>query len=323
MMLTKCYLVHGGEPCQTEEIITAINKLAAKEGYNKKVVFEIYAHFAWEELLNECQNLDLFAPRTLMELRLHSDTVNKQGSKVLESILQQQDQGLCVVIRAGKLQSQTLNANWAKLVQKNGKIHLAKPISPQQWPTWLSKQLAQHGFTPEQNALECIIKSYEGNLLAARQFINKIAMVLPKGTLTPEQIKPYLETNTNFVVFELINAALSGNIPRTYQVFQQLKDSAEPLLVLWSLSKEIRQLIVIKHNPHAAQELGLWQDSLLRLKNASARLDMQKLTQLMHMAKNADFMIKGASHGNIWEHLLTMSLILAGDEIITIGELSV
>lgn len=322
-MLAKCYLVHGGEPCQTEEIIATINQLAAKEGYNKKAVFEIYAHFAWEELLNECQNLDLFAPRTLMELRLHSDTVNKQGSKAIESILQQQDKDLCIIIRAGKLQSQTLNSSWAKLIQKNGKIHLAKPIPQQQWPAWLSKQLTQHGFIPERDTLECIATSYEGNLLAAKQFVTKIAMVLPKGTLTTEQIKPYLETNNNFVVFELINAALNGNIPRTYQVLQQLKDSAEPLLVLWALSKEIRQLIVIKHNPLAIQELGLWQESLSRLKNASVRLDMQKLKQLMHMAKTADFMIKGVNHGDIWENLLTMSLILAGDEIITIGELSV
>lgn len=319
-MLARCYLIHGGEPCQTEEIIASINQLAAKEGYNKKAVFEVNANFVWEGLLNECQNLDLFAERTLVELRLHSDTVHKQGSKILESILQQQDQALCIIIRAGKLQNQTVNSTWAKIIQKTGKIQLAKPISQQQWPAWLAKKLAEKGFTPHSDTLEYIAKSYEGNLLAAKQFIGKIAMVLPKGPLTVTQIIPYVETNNNFAVFELINAALNGNKNRTYQVWQQLKISAEPLLVLWALSKEVRQLITIKHNPDAAQELGLWQESLLRIKSASARLSMHKLTQLIRLAKTADFIIKGVYPGNIWEHLLTMSLILSGEEIITMGE---
>lgn len=289
-MIAPCYLIHGGEPLQTEEIISSITLEARKSGYNKYVVFELNASSNWEELLNKCQNLDLFADRTLLELRLSSDTVNKQTSQILEQILLNQDINFCIIIRAPKLKAQTLNSPWATHIHKKGKVHVAKPIASNMWSLWLTKRLASAGFSANNEALELIAKCYEGNLLAAAQFINKIAAVLSPGKLDVDQIRPFIDTNNQFTLFELTNAAIKGNVPRTIEIFNSLKaEGIEPILVLWALTRESRNL------------------------------PTHRATQLLHMAKNIDFTIKGIQPGDAWDLLLDMCLVLTGIRTLTMG----
>lgn len=294
-MLAPCYLIHGGEPLQTEEIISSIAHEASKHGYTKTVVFDINTLFNWDELLNKCQNLDLFAENTLLELRLQGETINKQGSLALETALRQQEPNLCIIIRAHKLKTQTLNSTWVKLIQKKGKIHTAKSIPTNLWPTWIAKRLNAAGFRPSTTALTLIANCYEGNLLAAAQFIQKISAVLIPGVLEVEQIKPYIDNNTQFSLFELTNATTNKDAVRTFKVFKSLQaEGVEPILVLWAIARAIRSSVTL----HTATQ-----------------------KKLLHMAKTVDFIIKGMQAGNAWEELLSMCLILCGNETLTMEDL--
>jgi DNA polymerase-3 subunit delta len=328
-MLAPCYLIHGGEPLQTEEIIQKIKHLAANSGYNKNVVFELNAQFEWDELLNKCLNLDLFAERTLMELRLTGDSISKQDNSMLESILRQQDDNFCIIIRASKLKPQTLNASWVQHIQKHGKIQIAKPIPAAQWSTWLHKRLTQIGFVPSNEVVTCIAKCYEGNLHAAVQCINKIATVLPAGPINLSQILPFIENNTHFSIFELSNTALDGDSERTFNILTNLKnDDTEPVLVLWSATKEIRTLLLLQQEIQAganldqsASRLGIWRENLPRIKSALQRLSTAKLEQLLRLAKTVDLNIKGMQPGDAWQSLMTIYLTLAGKQILTMEDL--
>lgn len=319
-MIAHCYLIHGGEPLQTEEIIGEITHLAAKGGYNKRVVFEINTLFNWEELLNKCQNLDLFADRTLLELRLHGETVNKQGSQILEQVLLQQDPNFCFIIRAPKLKTQTLNSNWVKHIQKHGKVHVAKPIALTALPMWVNKRLTNAGFKATPDTVALIARCYAGNLLAAAQFIQKISLVLPAGDLTAEQIRPFIEVNNQFSVFELSNYMLQGDAIRSIEICHSLKnESAEPILVLWALTREIRNLLSLKHDmqqgisvDQSAQKLGIWRENLPAVKKALDRLTVGTLQNLLNIAKNVDLICKGMQPGNAWDLLESMCLVLTG-----------
>lgn len=328
-MLAPCYLVHGGEPLQTEEIISSIKHQAEKEGYNRYVVFELNTQFEWEELLNKCRNLDLFAERTLMELRIPGDNVSKHGNLALDSVLQEQDGNFCIIIRASKLKPQILNSNWARHIQKYGKVCLAKPIPISQWSTWIAKRLIQKGFNPSNEVITCIAKCYEGNLPAAIQCINKLATVLPQGVIELQQVTPFINQSSHFSIFELSAAALEGNSERTFTIFNNLKaDGADPVLVLWAATKEIRTLLLLKQEiqigaslENSAQKLGIWRDNIPKIKLALQRLSTQKLEQLLHLAKITDTTIKGMQPGDAWEVLLSMYLVLAGNQILTMEDL--
>ncbi len=328
-MLAPCYLVHGGEPLQTEEIITDIKHQAAKQGYNSNMVFEVTTQFGWDTLLNKCQNLDLFAERTVVELRLQSDTVSKQGNLAIEQFLQQRDPRFCIIIKAGKLKPQTLHSIWVKHIQTSGKILQARAIPSRQWTTWLAKRFAAKNLIPNNDVLEAVAKCYEGNLPAATQFIDRLASLLPAGCIELAQIKPFLENNTQFSIFELVNAALEGQSERTFAICKTLQTTGvDPILVLWALSKELRTLLQIQQQIQSglsyevsAQQLGVWQESLARIKIAIERLSTHKLRQLLHLAHVIDTMIKGIRPGDPWEPLMSMSLAFANNNSFTMEDL--
>jgi DNA polymerase-3 subunit delta len=319
-MLAPCYLVHGGEPFQTEEYIVAIKHLAAKAGYNNSMVFEINAQFDWEELLNKCQTLDLFTEKSVVELRLHGENFSKQGTEILEKLLHEQHGDICILIRAPKLKPQTLNSNWVKLIQKNGKIQVAKPIPSNIWPEWIRQRLQQANLTATPAVIHAIATSYEGSLLAAAQCIDKIKTSFPNEVkLELEQIKPLLQDSSRFSIFELTDAAVSGDVERTFTIFQSLKNEGiEPILILWGVSREIRNLLNLSFEINkgtslvqCAQQLGIWRDKIPSVKNALQRLSQQKLQKLLQNCSTIDNMLKGIIPGNAWELLLSVYLTLA------------
>lgn len=331
-MLASCYLVHGGEPLQTEEIISSIKQLAGKHGYNNIVVFEINAQFDWEQLLNKCQNLDLFAERTLFELRLHSDTISKQGNLVLEQILQKQDEDLRILIRAPKLKAQTLNSKWCQHIHKAGSIRLAKPIIAAKWTAWIKERCLQANFIPSLEAIEYLAKFYEGNLSAAAQCIDKLKMLQPAGgPLELDQIKPFLQNEAHFSVFDLSAAIIKGDCERTFGIIMSLRDEGlDPILILWGLTREVRSLLKLKEETgtgaslaQSAQKLGIWPSALPDIKKALDRLTVPKLTKILHQAHQLDTIAKGLNPGNIWEPLLSISLMLASSKTLIMEDLTI
>lgn len=330
-MLAPCYLVHGGEPLQTEEFISAIKQLAAKEGYNSYVVFEINAQFDWEQLLNKCQSLDLFVEKSVVELRLQSDNIGKLGSTTLEGILKEPSPDLCIIIRAQKLKPQTLNSPWAQQVHKIGEIRAAKPIPIAKWAMWINQRLKQSGFMPSPDVTSYLARNYEGNLMAVAQCIKKFQAVIPPGTLALDQIKPFIDDSSRFSLFDLTDSVINGDSERTFSVFHSLKDEGvDPVLILWGITREIRHLLQLSYElqsgaslTQSAQKIGIWRDRLPSIKIALDRLTIDKLHQLLRICTSIDTKIKGINQGNVWEPLLAVCLMLAGNKILTMEELTI
>lgn len=330
-MLAACYLIHGGEPLQTDEYISAIKDLAAKQGYNSGVVFEINAQFEWEELLNKCQNLDLFAERSVVELRLHSDSISKPGTQALEKLLSEQSSDFCILIRASKLKPQTLNSNWVNLIQKTGKIQVARPIPATKWPAWIKQRLQQAGFNPTTAAINAVASCYEGSLNAAAQCIVRLQTVLSPGTIDLEQVKPFLENNARFSIFELTDAAINGDCERTFNIFQSLRiEGVDPVLILWGVTREIRTLLQLRYEintgnnlSQSAQKLGIWRDRIPSIKIALDRNTASQLQDLLKISKTIDTTLKGMTPGNAWEPLLSVYLTLASSKTLTMEDLTI
>lgn len=288
-MLAASYLIHGGEPYQTQEIIATIKQQASNHDYNNYVVHEITTQTDWEQLLDKCQNFDLFADKTLMEVRLRGDTVNKYGNQVLESILQLQDHNLCILISAEKLKPQTLNNSWVKKVAK---VHVARPIPSASWSQWIKQRLQLAGLSADPEAIAYIAKRYEGNLPACVQMINKLKANVPTNNLDLSTIALLVEDNSKFSVFDLANAAIAGDSSRITGIINSLKaDGMEPIIILWSITREVRQLLNTKYQQRTLPTLSV-----------------QKLQAILIFASKIDQMIKGIIPGNVWDALLALCL---------------
>ena len=83
----------------------------------------------------------------------------------------------------------------------------------------------------------------EGNLLAAHQEIQKLALLHPPGELSFEQIEAAVLNVARYDVFKLGEAVLAGQVARALRMLDGLRAEGEAaVLVHWTLAEDIRAL---------------------------------------------------------------------------------
>ncbi|NBQ71231.1 MAG: DNA polymerase III subunit delta, partial [Nitrosomonadaceae bacterium] len=164
--------------------------------------------------------------------------------------------------------------------------------------------------------LQFLADQVEGNLLAAHQEIQKLALLYPTGNLTFEQVKDVVLNVARYDVYQLSDAMITGDIARFMRVLAGLQgEGTAPLLILAPLAEQIRQLIVIRKGldngqPPAQllQATRIWGDRQKPVMAAAQRISTQKLLQGLTAAAEIDRMIKGVAQGDAWEALLRLGL---------------
>ncbi|MCP6440628.1 hypothetical protein NL474_29730, partial [Klebsiella pneumoniae] len=78
-----------------------------------------------------------------------------------------------------------------------------------------------------QRALAFFADRVEGNLLAAHQELQKLALLHPPGELTLDHIEAAVLDVARFDVFKLSEAVLSGNVPRLLRMLDGLEAEGE------------------------------------------------------------------------------------------------
>ena len=92
-------------------------------------------------------------------------------------------------------------------------------------------------------AAELLAERVEGNLLAAQQEIEKLALLMPAGRVSIEAMQAAVANSARYDVFQLGEAALDGDAPRSLRILEGLRaEGVEPPLVLWAICRELRAL---------------------------------------------------------------------------------
>ena len=156
----------------------------------------------------------------------------------------------------------------------------------------------------------------EGNLLAAHQEIQKLALLYPAGNLTFGQVKDVVLNVARYDVYQLSDAMIAGDTARFQRILTGLQgEGTAPLLILATLAEQIRQLIIIRkgldNNQPSAQLLQtarIWGERQKSVIAAAKRINLQALMQGLVNAAEIDSMIKGVAQGDVWEGLLQLGL---------------
>ncbi len=108
---------------------------------------------------------------------------------------------------------------------------------------WLRTRAKRLKLDIENDALEIIAERTEGNLLAADQELRKLRMIARADRVSTEEVLGSVADSARFDVFQLGECALAGDSPRALRMLEGLRaEGVEPTLVLWSLSKTMRDL---------------------------------------------------------------------------------
>lgn len=307
--LKTLYTLHGDDPLLQQEAADAIRTAARAQGHSERSVFTVAsAHFDWSAVMAAGGSLSLFADKQLVEIRIPSGKPGKEGSVALQQIAAGaagNDSTLTLVLLP-RLDAATQKSAWFGALNAHGVTVRIDPVERAQLPGWIAQRLQQQGQRvaagePGQRILAFMADRVEGNLLAAHQEIQKLALLYPQGELSFEQVESAVLNVARYDPFKLAEAVLDGQPARVQRMLDGLQAEGEAaVLVHWALADDIRALNRVKRAvadgrplPMVLREQRVWGAKEKRFERVLPRLGPAQLAQWLQDAHKVDGIVKG------------------------------
>ena len=319
--LAPVYLISGDEPLQVMEATDLVRTKARALGFTERTVLDVDKDFDWSQLTAEANSLSLFAEQRILELRIPTGKPGKPGGAALVEYAARPADDTVLIITAGKLDKASTNTKWYKAIDGLGITCQCWPVDSYALPGWIENRCIQKGLHPDKEAVKLLVERVEGNLLAAAQEIEKLRLLVDTPQLNAEQVSRAVVDSSRFSIYDLSDAALSGDIARTSHIIQGLQaEGIEAVLALWAMSREIRTLNAAmsagqQSSDSALAKAGVWSKRIPIMKKAMSRHNSESVQKLLAMCAKTDRMIKGVEQGKPWDQLYQLCLLLAGYKI--------
>jgi len=163
------FLLAGDEPLQLMETADAIRQFSQQQGYSERDILYADAQFDWGALLDK-----------LLDLRIMTKSLGQAGSKAIRDYMQNPPNDKMLLVQCPKLVGNARNSAWVKAIDKTGVVIQIWDKSTPETMAWVAQRLRQKGMRPTADAVRVLTERVEGNLLAATQEINKLALLFHK-----------------------------------------------------------------------------------------------------------------------------------------------
>ena len=317
--LRPIYLIAGGESLLVQEAADALRAKAREEGYGEREVLDADASFDWNTLTMGMASLSLFASRRLFDLRLPSGKPGKEGSEAILAYCANPPPDTVLLITAQEW-SLKHAGKWSEAIAKVGHVLPVWPIKPHEMSDWLIKRLRSRGLQAEPQAVQRLLDRIEGNLLAAAQEVDKLALLLaPKSepgasaqrnavAIDAATMEAMVADSSRFDVFRLIETALAGDATRTVRMLKALRGEGEQVPgLLPMIAREIltvASLARVAANGgnvmNAMREARIWENKQALYRRAVDRHPAARWEQFVGECGRIDRIAKGRESGDAW-----------------------
>jgi len=317
-------MVYGGEILQTNETKQLFYKIAYKNGFTETKSIHAQNLVCWKTVIKS-YSTNLFTNKKLLTIYINYTTISDKNSHEIVNIINNISESIAILIIINKLVPRIKSTLWFKIITKKGILIQAKNMQYKNLSIWIKNRLQHYGYFFTLDEINLLTTYSEGNIVAASQFIEKIVISLPKRKININQISNIIEDHSLFSTFDLLNATSRRDIQRTILVLKCLKkENVDPVLILWSLAKEIKNLLNISYKlkaglsiKEACDNYKINIDKMHTIQCYLKNLDNIMLEKLLNKVAETDLILKGIKCGSIWNNLLDISLGLTG--IITIN----
>ena len=202
-------------------------------------------------LLEQCNNLNLFDAQSAFFIHFQKNP-NKELITLLEPLVNRQKSADLYLLITAKINQKDQQSKWFKFLSTHALNITLWPLNEQQTLRYLKLIGQKYQLKFQLDALQMIAHSYEGNLLAANQLIEKLSNQTTSKTFTLEAIYPWIAPSNQHDAFELIDAFLMQNYTKFQRTLSYLSKQPSPknkqnaILLVALLYKEVRLLLSLK-----------------------------------------------------------------------------
>lgn len=318
--LKPLYAVFGDETLLAIEAMDRIRARARIEGYSERTVLSADSGFRWNELAFAANAQSLFAARKVLELRIPTGKPGPAGAEAIQTYCEAPPPDTLTLVCLPGLDWRAQKAGWFEALERAGVLVEAKLVPRKALPDWLVGRLGAQKHEADRETIEFIAERVEGNLLAAHQEVQKLALLFPPGKIAYEQVREAVTDVARYDVFNLGEALLEGEVLHLARMLDGLRgEGVAPPLVLWAIAEEIRAVGRVLESvgsglapPQLWRDARVWGNSHQQLMQQHYRRFTRDQVEaaLLHAAR-ADRMVKGLIRGDVWDELLQLALRFA------------
>ena len=318
--LAPVYLIAGPELLRVIEAADAVRAKARAEGIGEREVFDADGRdFDWSQLSSSFNAPSLFSARRLVEVRLPNGKPGKEGAEVISDFCSRPPPDVVLLITTGEW-SKAHQGKWAEAVSRAGVLSVAWAIKPHELGDWIERRLRAKGLRADPAAVQRLSERVEGNLLAAAQEIDKLALLADGQPLDVAKMESLVADAARYDVFRLNEAALSGQPQAVLRMLAGLRGEGEAVAALMPMV--IRELLltaglarVQAAGGNLAGEMkakGIWESRQAPFKRALQRHpDPRRWERFVAEASQVDRMAKGRADGDPWLALERLLIALS------------
>ena len=310
------YVIHGEALLLAIEAADAIRSAAREAGYTERETLIAEQGFKWSELRNSTQSMSLFSERKVIDLRIPSGKPGVEGAQALQDLCDNLNADTLVLISLPRIDGTAMKSKWFTALEQHGTIINADEVSLAALPAWIATRLKHQGQSADTDTLNFLAQRVEGNLLAAFQEIQKLALLFPAGPLTFEQVKDSVMDVARYDVFKLSEAMLGGDAERYVRILDGLRaEGTATVLILWAIAEDIRTLAKVSRAMQqsgnlsgALRDARVWGAKQKLIERAVRRFTPVFAERALRQAAQVDKLIKGLRQGDVWDELLQLGV---------------
>ncbi len=312
--LAPVYLVSGDEPLQIEESLTKIRAKAREQGYVERQVLYVERSFDWSQVTEKSSNMSLFGDKKILELRLPGGKPGTAGGKALQQYCEHLPDDMLLIIQSGKIEKATLKSKWVQAISQAGVFMRIWPLTGTDLVRWVQVRLKSEQLLDDRQTAEYIASRVEGNMLAAAQEIEKMALLAIDDD-NSDSNKAWVSSQNKYNVFDLVDTILNGQRNKVIKILGQLqRESFAPNLVLWGLAELVRAVIYTstqKRGQSKGVQNAFYYNKRNQLGVHANKFNREQLYTLLMKCGQVDQMIKGRATGDVWQSFTDVALKLA------------
>ena len=299
--LRPAYLVAGPEPLLVLEAADAVRVAARAQGIEEREVHDMEGRDAdWDALAASIHAPSLFASRRLIEVRLPTGKPGNEGSKLVCEFCAQPPADVVLLVVANEWSNRHAG-KWSEAIGRVGHSCIAWQVKPHELNGWIDRRLRSRGVKAAPDAVARLAQRIEGNLLAAAQEVDKLALLMQGDAaakpLEAEAMDALVADSARFDVFRLVEAALSGNPPQVARMLAGLRAEGEAVPALMGMVvKELQTTAALARARNLAAECKaqrIWPAKEAVYKRALGRHPPERWQRFLAEAGRVDRISKG------------------------------
>ena len=233
--LRPAYLIAGPETLRVLEAADAVRVQARAEGIGEREIFDADGRdFDWNQLAQSVNAPSLFASRRVLEVRLPSAKPGKDGAEFISGFCATPPDDVVLLI-TGEDWSRQHGGKWSEAIARVGHHAIAWALKPHEMPEWVERRLRARGLRADRDAVERLVERVEGNLLAAAQEIDKLALLSDGESIDLVRMESYVADAARFDVFRLLDATLNGQPAQALRMLHGLRAEGEAVPALMGM----------------------------------------------------------------------------------------